>query len=150
MSSPQSAHSGVTARRKKTTNKFMITAIDTSVLMTIARQGERWERWAKALTKAANEGPLVVCCVVFGEFSQGYRKPEMALQHLHSLHIHYDPIQPLTAQMAYRDSMRSRKEPHMLPYHLIGAHASFQADRLAVDSMGDPRQFFPMADMLFC
>jgi len=66
----------------------MITAIDTSVLMTIARQGERWERWAKALTKAANEGPLVVCCVVFGEFSQGYSNPGMALQHLHPLHIH--------------------------------------------------------------
>jgi len=132
----------------------MITAIDTSILLTIARQGERSEKWARVLSKAAAEGPLVVCCVVFGEFSQGYRSLEIALEHLRSLHIHYDPILPETARMAYERylgciPLRS-PEPHMLPYHLISAHASLQADRLAVESIADPGHHFSGVNLLYC
>jgi predicted nucleic acid-binding protein len=167
MSTQQSAHSEVTAHHRALPPDFsyfqsshfsfylkMITAIDTSVLMTIARQGERWERWAKALTKAASEGPLVVCCVVFGEFSQGYRNTETALQLLRDLNIHYDPILPATASIAYKNYLRAvplrSLEPHMLPYHLIGAHASCQADRLAVDSVSDPSHYFGSLEFLGC
>lgn len=132
----------------------MITAIDTTVLITIARKSERWEKWAKALTKASDEGPLVVCCVVFGEFSQGYRNPNTALQLLRDLNIHYDPILPDTASAAYNHYLRAvplrSPEPHMLPYHLIGAHASYQADRLAVDSVADPAHYFGSMNFLRC
>jgi len=130
----------------------MITAIDTSVLLIIARKEPRWEKWRKALTKAASEGPLVVCCVVFGEFSLGYDSENLALERLHRLHIHYDPIRPETARMAYRDYLKvlpyRNPEPHMLPYFLIGAHATLQASRFAVDSRIDPRHYYPAAKLL--
>ena len=132
----------------------MITAIDTSVLLIIARKEPRWEKWRKALTKAASEGPLVVCCVVFGEFSSGYDSENLALERLNELHIHYDPIRPATAHMAYRDYLKClpyrNPEPHLLPYRLICAHAMFQADRLAVDSRLDPRHYYSAADLLQC
>lgn len=128
----------------------MITAIDTSVLLTIARQGERWEKWAKALTKAAGEGPLVVSCVVFGEFSQGYRSVDLTLEHLGALHIHYDPMLPETVRYAYRQYLRGSFRDVLLPYHLISAHASLQADRLAVDSIADPGHDFPGVTLLYC
>lgn len=132
----------------------MITAIDTSVLMTIARQGERWEKWAKALTKAASEGSLVVSCVVFGEFSQGYSSADLALEQLGALHIHYDPMRPETVRYAYRQHLKGcelrQPESHRLPYHLISAHASLQADRLAVDSIADPSHDFPGVTLLYC
>ena len=132
----------------------MITAIDTSVLLIIARKEPRWEKWCKALTKAANEGPLVVCCVVFGEFSWGYSSANLALERLHTLHIHYDPIRPETARMAYRDYLNvlpyRNPEPHLLPYYLISAHATLQADRLAVDSKIDLRHYYRAGNLLRC
>jgi predicted nucleic acid-binding protein len=130
----------------------MITAIDTSVLLIIARKEPRWEKWRMALTKAASEGPLVVCCVVFGEFSLGYDSENLALERLNTLHIHYDPIRPQTARAAYSNYLKGlpyrNPEPHLLPYHLINAHASLQADRLAVDSRLNPRHYHSTVQLL--
>lgn len=132
----------------------MITAIDTSVLLIIARKEARWEKWCKVLTKAASEGPLVVCCVVFGEFSWGYESEGLALERLNSLHIHYDPIRPETARLAYREYLKAlpyrNPEAHLLPYHLIGAHATYQADRLAIDSRVDPQHYYSATNLLWC
>jgi predicted nucleic acid-binding protein len=132
----------------------MITAIDTSVLLIITRRENRWEKWSKALTKAASEGPLVVSCVVFGEFASGYENQEMALECLHDLHIHYDPIQPDTARCAYQNyliAVKSRN-PMMqsLAYHLVHAHSHMQADRLAVASRADPRHHYSLSKLILC
>lgn len=124
----------------------MITAIDTSVLYLIARQEPGWERWAKALCKAAQEGPLVVCCVVFGEFASFYGNPSLAIEHLRALNIHCDPIMPYTAAMAHRKSWSfdgNLNSPRsQLANRLIAAHADIQADRLAVATIADPRSEF--------
>jgi len=132
----------------------MITAIDTSVLFIIARREERWQRWAKALSKAAGEGPLVVCCVVFGEFANCYNSVNLAFDHLRALNIHYDPINPFTARMAYRDYLSGLKfrnpEPHRLPYLLIETHARMQAHRLAADSLTHPSHEFGGVEFLTC
>ncbi|MFN6016822.1 MAG: PIN domain-containing protein [Verrucomicrobiota bacterium] len=132
----------------------MITAIDTSVLLLIARREGRWEKWSKALTKAAAEGPLVVCCVVFGEFASGYRSQEMAMECLHDLHIHYDPIQPNTARSAYEqylEAMRSNDRLRQsLAYHLINAHSRLQANQLAVESRSDPRHHYSTTKLIRC
>jgi len=132
----------------------MITAIDTSVLLIITRKEPRWEKWREALTKAASEGPLVVCCVVFGEFSWGYDSVNLALERLHTLHIHYDPISHETARSAYHDYLKAlpyrNPELRLLPYHLINSHAALQADRLAVDTIIDPRHYYPSPKLLLC
>jgi predicted nucleic acid-binding protein len=131
----------------------MITAIDTSVLYLIARQEPGWERWAKALCKAAQEGPLVVCCVVFGEWASFFESHHLAMEHLRALNIHYDPILPTTAAMAHRKHLDFAHLPRSAKSHfanrLIAAHAEWQADRLAVATLTDPGSLFDCHDFLY-
>ena len=126
----------------------MITAIDTSVLLIVTRKEQNWEKWRATLTKAAREGPLVVCCVVFGEFSYGYTNTSVALERLYNLNINYDPILPNTARHAYKNYTRNVFQIRDLPYYLISSHALLQADRIAVESKTDTGHYYSGCSIL--
>ncbi len=131
----------------------MITAIDTSVLLLIQKRQAGWMEWKRTLGEAAREGPLVVCPVVFAEFSPGYAGWEDALHDLDLLQMTYEPISPDAAWLAGQVFLQYRKEAGprctLIPDFLIAAHASVQADRLAAIDRGYLRRYFPKLRLLY-
>lgn len=125
----------------------MITAIDTSVLLLIQKRQEGWEDWKRALTRASTEGPLVVCPIVFAEYSPGYESWSAAMGDLDLLQINYEPISPDAAWLAGQVFLQYRKEggPRrtLIPDFLIAAHATVQADRFAALDRGYLHRYFP-------
>ncbi|MDX2111838.1 MAG: DNA-binding protein [Verrucomicrobiota bacterium] len=106
-----------------------------------------WEKWRGTLSRAAEEGSLVLCPVVFAECSAGYASVEEALAQIDSLCIDYDEFTPECAYLAGQMFLRYRREggprQHLIPDFLVAAHASVQADRLAAIDRGYLRTYFP-------
>lgn len=130
----------------------MRTAIDSSVLLCILRRQTGWESWRAVLSRAAEEGSLTLCPVVFAECSTGFSNVDEALAKFESLCIAYDPITPDAAYLGGQFFLRYRREggprTHLLPDFLIAAHASVQADRLAAIDRGYLRTYFPILPIL--
>lgn len=130
----------------------MRTAVDSSVLLSILRRQTGWEAWRATLTRAAEEGSLTLCPVVFAECSIGFPSADEALVKLDSLCMGYDPILPATAYLAGQTFLRYRREggprQHLIPDFLIAAHAIVQADRLAAIDRGYLRTYFPELPLL--
>jgi len=130
----------------------MRTAIDSSVLLCILRRQPGWESWRATLSRAAEEGSLALCPVVFAECANGFAGFAEALAKFDSLGIAYDPIDPAAAYLAGQTFLRYRREggprQHLIPDFLIAAHASVQADRLAAIDRGYLRTYFPALTLL--
>ncbi len=130
----------------------MRTAIDSSVLLCILRHQPGWESWCATLSRAAEEGSLILCPVVFAECSIGFSSATEALARFDLLCIAYDPITPAAAYLAGQTFLRYRREggprQQLLPDFLIAAHASAQADRLAAIDRGYLRTYFPALALL--
>lgn len=72
----------------------MRTAVDSSVLLCILRRQTGWKEWQATLTRAAEEGGLVLCPVVFAECSMGFAEVKEARIQFDSLCIVYDAFSP--------------------------------------------------------
>ncbi len=125
----------------------MRTAVDSSVLLCILQRQPGWEQWRAILSRAAEEGILVLCPVVFAECSIGFANAEEARAQFDSLCIAYDAFTPESAYLAGRTFLRYRREggprQHLIPDFLVAAHARVQADRLAAIDRGYLRAYFP-------
>ncbi|GDY19215.1 hypothetical protein LBMAG56_05600 [Verrucomicrobiota bacterium] len=130
----------------------MRTALDSSVVIQLQRRQPGWEKWRDKLTRAAAEGPLLLCPVVFAECSAGFPSAEITLREFESIQVHFDPISPASAYLAGQTFLRYRREggprEHLIPDFLIAAHASVQADRLAAIDRGYLRRYFPHLPLL--
>lgn len=130
----------------------MRTAVDSSILLLVQKRQAGWEEWREKLSRAALEGQLVMCPVVFAECSQGYPDWQSALSVFSGLQIQYDSISPDTACLAGRIFVQYRREggrrDHLIPDFLIAAHAHCQADRLAALDRGYFRRYFPELNRL--
>ncbi len=130
----------------------MRTAVDSSVLLCILRRQAGWEQWRDTLNRAAEEGVLVLCPVVFAECSMGFANVHEARAQLDSLCIVYDAFTTECAYLAGQMFLRYRREggprQHLIPDFLIAAHASVQADRLAAIDRGYLRAYFPALVLL--
>lgn len=78
----------------------MRTAVDSSALLLILRRQPGWEAWRDALTRAASEGPLLVCPVVLAECSVGFPSAEEAGARFEMLGMAYAAITPESAWLA--------------------------------------------------
>ena len=130
----------------------MRTALDSSVVIQLQRRQPGWEKWRDTLTRAAAEGPLLICAVVFAECSSGFPSAEIALREFESIQVHFDPISPASAYLAGQTFLRYRRDggprQHLIPDFLIAAHATVQADRLAAIDRGYLRRYFPNLPLL--
>lgn len=118
----------------------MRTALDSSVLLLLARKQPGWQAWRDRLQTAASEGELLISPIAFAEFSIAYPDAATAQADLDRLHVVYDPITPATAYLAGQLFLRYRRSGgpslNLIPDFLIAAHASVQADRLAALGCG--------------
>lgn len=130
----------------------MITAVDTSVLIAIAKAETDAEQWVNLLIAAETEGDLVVCDVVAAEYFALLLNPEKFQESLSGLGIVFSPTSLESAQLAGRLFRKYRREggprEHLIPDFLIGAHAQRQANRIAAIDRGFLRQYFPRLKVL--
>ncbi len=124
----------------------MNTAVDSSVLLTLLKEEPGWEDWSACLRRAAGEGRLLVCSVVFAEISGGFAYAEESLELLAAMGMDYDGIDPRSAHLAGSAFRLYRREggprEHLIPDFLIAAHAQVQAGRLAAIDRGYLRRYF--------
>jgi len=130
----------------------MITAVDTSVLIAIAKDEPTAVSWVDVLEEAHGEGDLVVCDVAAAEYFAVLLNEEKFRESLHALSISFSPTSLDSAQLAGRifRSYRLGGGPreHLVPDFLIGAHAQRQADRIAAIDRGYLRRYFPRLPVL--
>lgn len=130
----------------------MITAIDTSVLIAIAKGEPGAARWLELLEQAHAEGELIIGEVAAAEFFALLLDEEKFKTILDGLGIAFTPSSLQAAQLAGRIFRQYRREggprEHLVPDFLIGAHAQQQADRIAAIDRGYLRRYFPRLRVL--
>jgi predicted nucleic acid-binding protein len=80
----------------------MRTAIDTSVLIAIAKAEPEAEAWVETLAAADADGELVICDVVAAEFFAVLLDEKRFAECLQAFGIVFDPISLQSAQLAGR------------------------------------------------
>ena len=140
---PRAARAGAAPAQAAT----MITAVDTSVLVAIAKGEAAAHRWTDLLAAARADGDLVICDVVAAEFFALLLDEQKFQQSLSGLGIVFSPAALDAARLAGRIFRDYRKQggprEHLIPDFLIGAHARQQADQIAAIDRGYLRRYFP-------
>ena len=112
----------------------MITAVDTSVLVAIAKGEADAERWTAVLASARGEGDLIICDVVAAEFFALLLDEEKFGQSLSGLGVVFSPTSLDAARLAGRlfRAYRRRGGPreHLVPDFLIGPTHSGRPTKL--------------------
>lgn len=130
----------------------MKTAVDTSVLIAIAKGEPSATAWVDVLVRARSEGELVICDVVAAEYFAALMDSAKLRRTLRDLGIAYSTTSLTSAQLAGRIFQRYRRQGgpgvHLIPDFLIGSHAVEQADAIAAIDRGYLRQYFPSLKVL--
>lgn len=130
----------------------MITAVDTSVLIALAKAEANAPKWADLLIRAQTDGDLVICEVVAAEYFAAVLDQEKFRESLSGLGIVFSPATLGSAQLAGRIFKEYRRDggprEHLIPDFLVGAHAQQQADQIAAEDRGYLRRYFPRLRIL--
>jgi predicted nucleic acid-binding protein len=130
----------------------MTTAVDTSVLISIAKNEPDANAWIDILVNSLEEGDLVISDVVAAEFFAALMSEAKFQETLTALGIAYTPTSLESAQKAGSMFRQYRREggprEHLIPDFLIAAHAHTQADQLAAIDRGYLRRYFPRLRVL--
>jgi predicted nucleic acid-binding protein len=131
----------------------MITAIDTNVLLDVLIPNEKFfELSLRAVEKAASDGSLVVCDVVYAELCVQFTTRRGCDQFLESNEIRVEPLSRDAHFLASRIWLSYRRQggsrPQIPADFLIGAHAMTQANRLVSRDRGFYRKLFPKLSVI--
>lgn len=125
----------------------MITAIDTSVLISIDQEEAGAARWMDLLQESRRQGALVICDVVAAEFYASVLNESEGLEILRMLGIEKTAMSHPAYFHAgqifrkYRDQGGPRE--HLIPDFLVAAHGLVECDRLLSPDRGYLRRYFP-------
>lgn len=125
----------------------MTIAVDTSVLIAIAKDEPGASDWVEFLAMERSRSDLVICEVVGAEYFAVVLDDAKFRTSLEALGISFSPMTIESAQLAgrlFRDYRREggRRE-HLIPDFLIGAHAQKQAHGIAATDRGYLSRYFP-------
>jgi predicted nucleic acid-binding protein len=130
----------------------MITSVDTSVLIAIARHESDAEAWVDVLVEAHGRGELVICDVVVAEYFAVLLDEDKFRESVAALGLSFSATSLESARLAGSIFKQYRREggprEHLLPDFLIGAHAQIQANRIAAIDRGYLRRYFPRLRVL--
>lgn len=130
----------------------LITAVDSSILICIAKGEALAEACVGLLARTRAEGPAVICDVVAAEFFSVLPDETRFARTLGSLGLDFSPIELPAAVLAGRIHREYRRRggprEHLVPDFLIAAHAATQANRLAALDRGYLRNYFPRLQVL--
>lgn len=125
-----------------------VTLVDSNVLLDVLTEDPAWAPWsADALSRALDEGRLVINPVVYAEVSVGFERIEELDEAIPVSEFEREPL-PYQAGFvagkafsAYRRRGGSRRSP--LPDFYIGAHAAVSGYRLLTRDSARYRTYFP-------
>lgn len=124
----------------------MITAVDSSVLLSIFKGEPNGETWLKALIARAAIGELRICDIVAAEVGGFFLSVQDLQENLDKLSIAIEPISLESCYLAGRIFQSYRKEGgrrnFLIPDFLIGAHALIQCNELLAIDRGYLRKYF--------
>ena len=130
----------------------MRTAVDSSVLLAIAKGEAAAPQWIEVLAEAGMAGELVICDVVAAEYFALVLEEQAFRRTLALLGIKFLETTLESSEMAGRLFRAYRNEggprTHLIPDFLVGAHALCQADQLAAVDRGFLRRYFPRLTIL--
>ncbi len=131
----------------------MITAIDTNLLLDILIPNERFfETSLSAIDRAAQEGSLVICDLVYAELGIHFSSQSELDRFLESSDVRVEPLTPAAHFLAGRVWRTYRQQggprSRILADFLIGAHAQVQANRLLTRDRGFYRTLFPKLEVI--
>lgn len=128
----------------------MTTFIDTNVLFAILNDQEPHHEWAKAeIATCKTRGPVLVCDVVYAEFSIGMATVadvNATIERLDLERYQWDDqclFDAGKAFKAYRDANRGKPKDRVLPDFLIGALAATKGVPLMTANVKDFATHFP-------
>ncbi len=130
----------------------MITAVDTSVLIAIAKNEADANNWIDVLAAANEAGGLVICDVVAAKFFAVLLNERKFRDSLSALAISFSATSLESAQLAGSIFKQYRREggprEHLIPDFLVAGHAQTQADTIAAVDRGYLRRYFPRLRVL--
>jgi predicted nucleic acid-binding protein len=130
----------------------MITAVDSSALISIIAGEPNAADWVNVLAQARAEGMLICCDVVYAEVAAGFGDQMEFDRILATLGVQLDFAGPDAAWLAGQIFRKYRQQggPRqcLIPDFLVGAHAQVQANRLATKDRGYLRRYFPTLVLL--
>ena len=129
------------------------TLVDSNVLLDLLIPNKEWVDWsAEAVERAANDGPLVINPIIFGEVSIGFTRVEDVEQALSPELFVRAPLPWSAAFLAgkcfvqYRRRGCEKRSP--LPDFYIGAHAAVSKFRLLTRDVSRYRTYFPTVELI--
>ncbi len=130
----------------------MITAVDTSVLIAIAKHEPDAHAWVEVLADAHGDGDVVICYVVAAEYFAVLLSEDKFRESLGALGLAFSATSLESAQLAGSIFKQYRREggprEHLIPDFLVGAHAQTQANGIAAIDRGYLRRYFPRLRVL--
>jgi predicted nucleic acid-binding protein len=129
------------------------TLVDSNVLLDLMYRDQEWSTWsAEAVERAAEDGPLVINPIIFGEVSIGFTRIEDVEDALSPDYFVRAPLPWSAAFLAgkcfvqYRQRGGAKRTP--LPDFYIGAHAAVSKFRLLTRDVNRYRTYFPTVELL--
>jgi predicted nucleic acid-binding protein len=126
---------------------------DTSVLLDVIQNDQRWSAWSQAaLEMAAREGEIAINDIVYSELSTRYADIEDCDTAIEALGLRHVPIPRAALFLAGKAFLSYRAQggtkTSVLSDFFIGAHAAVQGWPLLTRDAGRVRTYFPTVKLI--